>query len=169
MDEIVDVVDLTDRVIGTAPRAHLRSASLNYRVAHVFVFDSKGRLLLQRPAPGKASAFAWGSSVAGHVQAGEGYAAAALRECVEELGFRPRALTHVGTTWLDEGGRRKFIGVFTTTHDGPFSPDSAEVAGLERWPVPAVRKALREQPGLFSATFQRVFRLIETTQGWPSE
>lgn len=167
MDELIDVVDAQDHVVGTMPRSRVRETPINYRVAHVFVFDTKGRLLLQRPAAGKASAFRWGSSVAGHVQSGEGYEAAAAREFREELGVKAPPLSHVGTTWLDDGGRRKFIGVFTAACEGPFSPDPAEVAGLDFYRVSDVRRLLREEPGTFSTTFERVFRLIDTLERWP--
>lgn len=109
---MVSIVDDHDLVVGTMPRAFLKDSQVNYRVVHVLVHDRAGRLLLQRPARQLKKGFEFGSSVAGHVRAGESYAQAAHREYREELGVDPPALDFLGTTWLDEGRRRKFIGVF---------------------------------------------------------
>lgn len=167
-EELLDVVDASDHVVGTISRTRLREAKVNYRVVHVFVFDRRGRLLVQRLAKDKATRFSWGSSVAGHVQAGESYEAAARREFEEELGMRAPALSSLGTTWIDEGGRRKFIGVLTGTCDGPFRPDSREVESLEFQPISTIRDELRRDPDAFSPTFERVFRFVDGENGWPT-
>jgi isopentenyldiphosphate isomerase len=164
--EWVDVVDLSDVVVGAAPRPLLRDGGLNHRVVHVFVSNRAGELLLQRPAGEKAARFVYGSSVAGHVLRGESYAQAARREFEEELGVRAPELQGAGKTWLDEGNRRKFIGVFTAHADGPFDPDPTEVAGLEFLPTRDVRRRLRRS-GTFSETFARVFAHVDAERAWP--
>lgn len=165
--EWVDIVDGADQVIGTAPRPLLRDGGLNYRVVHVLALDRHGHLLVQRLASGKSRTFAFGSSVAGHVRTGESYEMAAEREFEEELGCRPGTLVSAGKTWLDESTWRKFIGVFVTRTDGPFRLDPTEVAGIERMTLPEVRRRLREQPSMFSATFGRVFRHVDAQGAWP--
>ena len=160
-DELVDVVDAADAVLGVLPRVDLKRTASNYRVVHVLVLDSRSRLVLQRIAATKAAAFRLGSSVAGHVRSGESYEAAARREFAEELGPPAPPLTDCGKTWLDEEGRRKFIGVFLARSDGPFRPDPAEVAGLEVVPLPEARRLCRIAPETFSPTFHRVLRHLE--------
>ena len=88
-EEIFDLVDDDDRVIGRATRNEVHgNPKLLHRVVHVLVFDSLGRLYLQKRAddkdvqPGK-----WDTSVGGHVDAGEDRETAALRELSEELGI----------------------------------------------------------------------------------
>lgn len=160
-DELVDVVDAADRILGTLPRVELKTTASNYRVVHVLVLDSRSRLVLQRIASTKAAAFRLGSSVAGHVRSGESYASAACREFCEELGAVAPPLVDCGKTWLDEDGRRKFIGVFLARSDGPFRPDPSEVAGLEALSLPEARRLCRVAPETFSPTFHRVFRHVE--------
>jgi 8-oxo-dGTP pyrophosphatase MutT (NUDIX family) len=155
--ELVDIVDLSDRVVGVAPRAELVDRGLNFRVVHVLVGDRAGRLILQRPARARRKAFQWGSSVAGHVRSGESYDQAARREYREELGVEPPELTHVGTTWLDEDGRRKFIGVFVAEDDREFRPDPEEVEFLSAHSRDQLWRFLRE-PGVVSVTLARVLR-----------
>jgi isopentenyl-diphosphate Delta-isomerase len=75
-DEVEDLVDPDDRVIGRVRRgdAH-RDPSLIHRSAQALVFTSDGRILLQRRAatkdlfPGYLCA-----SASGHVMAGDEYA-----------------------------------------------------------------------------------------------
>lgn len=167
--EWVDVVDLNDIVVGAVPRPALRTSALHHRVVHVFVVNRRGELLLQRPAAAKAAAFQFGSSVAGQVRQGESYEMAAIREYREELGVEPPPFVQLAKTWLDLEDRRKFIGVFACSSDGPFVPDPGEVSALEWMRVPDVRRLLLASPGLFSATFARVFRQVDLEAAWPSE
>jgi len=87
--EELDLVDKEDRIIGRVTRSDVHgNPNLIHRVAHVLVFNSKGELFLQKRAmnktvqPGK-----WDTSVGGHVDAGEDYESAAVRETAEELGI----------------------------------------------------------------------------------
>lgn len=69
-DEIFDVVDEADRVVGRATRAVVHRDGLRHRAAHVFLLNSRGELFLQRRS----------------LDAGESYVEAARRELAEELG-----------------------------------------------------------------------------------
>jgi isopentenyl-diphosphate delta-isomerase type 1 len=83
-----DVCDESDRVVGVATRGEIHQRRLMHRAVHVFVFNSKGELYVQRRSnskdrfPGLLD-----SSAAGHVDAGESYERAAQRELMEELGL----------------------------------------------------------------------------------
>lgn len=151
--ELVDVVDHGDHVIGVLDRGLLADRGANFRVVHVLLLDAEGRLLLQRPAASLGKTFRLGSSVAGHVRAGESYETAAARELAEELGVRPGPLTFVGKTWLDEGSARKFIGVFAGTEVRDLAPDPREVDSMARLKVSEVRALLRGDSADFSSTF----------------
>src|SRR5512135_642118 len=87
--EMLEIVDSDGNVLGLAERSELHgNPALIHRVVHVLVFDTHGRLLLQKRslskdvAPGK-----WDTSVGGHVNPGEDIESAALREMREELGM----------------------------------------------------------------------------------
>ena len=47
-DELMDVVDNDDNVIGQAPRSEIQKNNQSYRMTGVLVFNSKGDLLLQK-------------------------------------------------------------------------------------------------------------------------
>jgi isopentenyl-diphosphate delta-isomerase type 1 len=92
-DELFDVVDEQDRVIGRAPRREVHARKLNHRATHILVHDDAGRVFLQRRSLTKDTfPGCWDSSCSGHVDAGENYETAARRELGEELGWHDTSL-----------------------------------------------------------------------------
>lgn len=86
-EEIFDVVDEQDCVVGQAPRSVVHARKLLHRAVHIFAFNSRGELLLQlRSATKDEFPLCYTSSASGHLGAGESYADAAPRELKEELG-----------------------------------------------------------------------------------
>ena len=87
--EFLDVVDAGDDVIEQRPRTDVHLHGLRHRAAHVLVFDSAGRLLLQKRSATKdcCDPGLWDSPASGHVNAGESYASCAVRELEEEIGL----------------------------------------------------------------------------------
>lgn len=86
--EYFDVVDIFDRVVGLAPRHYIHANKLFHRAVHIFVFNSNGELFLQKRSMDKDSAPGkWVSSCSGHVDSGEYYYDAAVRELGEEIGL----------------------------------------------------------------------------------
>jgi len=84
--EILEVVDSHDRVIGTASRAEIHRKRLCHRAVHIFVFNTAGEIYVQRRSSVKdRHPLKLDSSAAGHVDRGEPYHAAAVRELYEEL------------------------------------------------------------------------------------
>jgi isopentenyl-diphosphate Delta-isomerase len=130
LDILVDLVDSSDRVIGTAARRQVLQQPDGFRVVHVFLFNTVGDLLLQQIAPGLRHAGQWGSSVAGYVLTGESYAQAAERKVQQELGVLP-PFVESGKTSMQDQAATKFIDLFTGVCDGPFTPNAAEVSRLE--------------------------------------
>jgi len=88
-DEMLDLVDDEDRVVGRARRSEVHgNPDRLHRVVHVLVFDREGRIFLQKRGPGKlVQPNRWDTSVGGHVDAGESREAAVRRELAEELGI----------------------------------------------------------------------------------
>mgnify|MGYP006384317723 CR=1 FL=1 len=86
-DELLDVVDEHDEVIGQTRRAEGYAARLRHRCTFILARDADDRIFVHRRTdrklvfPGRYSMF-----VGGVVGAGETYHDAALREAEEELG-----------------------------------------------------------------------------------
>jgi len=47
-EEIFDVVDANDQVIGQQPRSEVHRLGLRHRAIHLLVFNAKGELFLQK-------------------------------------------------------------------------------------------------------------------------
>jgi isopentenyldiphosphate isomerase len=85
--EIYDVVDADDRVIGQATRREIHDKGLLHRSVHILLFNADGKLFLQKRSLVKdENPGYWDTSSAGHVDSGESYLASAHRELMEELG-----------------------------------------------------------------------------------
>jgi isopentenyl-diphosphate delta-isomerase len=151
-DMLVDLVDSSDRVIGTARRRQVLQQQAGFRVAHVFLFNRAGDLLLQQIAPGLRHAGQWGSSVAGYVHAGEKYQDAAERKAQEELGIVPSLSEHGKTSMLDQSAV-KFIELFKSSYDGPLFPNAAEVSRVEFFSLGQIATERSSGARAFTKTF----------------
>jgi isopentenyl-diphosphate delta-isomerase type 1 len=87
-DEIFDVVDELDRVIGMAPRSEVHRRKLRHRAVHVFLFNTQAELFVQKRSAAKDTfPRCFDSSASGHLNSGEDYDICAQRETQEELGL----------------------------------------------------------------------------------
>lgn len=88
-DEIVDVVDESDQVIGQATKGEVNSnPKLIHREVGILICDDQGRVLLQqRSHMKKQFPLWWIISAAGHVPTGMTVEESAHKELKEELGF----------------------------------------------------------------------------------
>ncbi len=89
-DELVDIFDGDGKPTGvTKLKSEAHRDGLWHRAVHVWLYNSRGEILLQLRAKGKQLyPGVWDLSAAGHVAAGEDPVAAAARELEEELGLR---------------------------------------------------------------------------------
>lgn len=86
-EDIFDVVNERDEIISRAPRSTVHAQGLLHRAAHIWLFRPNGTLLMQKRSPHKDRfPLCWTSAVSGHVDSGETYLCAAIREYTEELG-----------------------------------------------------------------------------------
>lgn len=162
---VVDVVDESNRPIGTARRSDVLPKKLGFRTVHVFLFEPKGGLLLQElpqdhlRSPGKL-----GSSVAGYLHSGESYTQAAYRKMRAELGIESE-IEHVGTWQMLDDGSRKFVALFAGICSQAPHFDSDEIADVCYVKLKSLDEMTRSEPERFTATFLFAygrFRQIDT-------
>lgn len=88
MEELVILVDQDDRETGVMEKIQAHREALLHRAFSVFVFNSKGELMLQQRALGKYhSPGLWTNTCCSHPRPGEDTEAAAHRRLHEEMGF----------------------------------------------------------------------------------
>ncbi|MCL4535944.1 MAG: NUDIX domain-containing protein [Bacteroidetes bacterium] len=86
-DELFDVVDEGDEVIGVATRRQVHIEGHIHRSVLFFLFDEQGRVFVnQRTAAKDFYPEHWSIVFGGHVHAGETYDQAVVREAKEEAG-----------------------------------------------------------------------------------
>ena len=87
-EQEVVLVNENDEVVGAMPKMEAHQKGLLHRAFSVFIFDSKGRMLLQQRAAEKYhGAHLWTNACCSHPYPGERTEDAAKRRLKEELGF----------------------------------------------------------------------------------
>ena len=146
-DEILDVVDENDEVVGQARRGDVYTQGMRHRCAFIQVRDAQGRLFVHRRTPTKlVFPSLYDMFVGGVVGAGETYDEAALREAEEELGVsgfpaRPFSSSSCTTTGPESPGGRRCTRCSASCRS---SPQVEEVAWHGFLPEAEVRRRLTE-------------------------
>jgi isopentenyl-diphosphate delta-isomerase len=159
---LLELVDEHGVTIGTEEKLAAHQApGLLHRAFSVFLFDSRGRLLLQQRALGKYhSPGVWSNTCCGHPYPGESPFAAAARRTFEELGVSPALLAEAGTVRYNHPDpasglvEQEFNHLFVGLVNGTPGPDPEEVGDIAF--VTAEELAKRHAADPFSAWFMTV-------------
>ncbi len=158
-EDIFDVVNEHDEIIGREPRSVVHARGLRHRAVHVLVFNAAGQLFLQKRSMTKDNdPGLWDSSCSGHVDSGESYAMAAERELMEEIDllvdepmeelFKIKATAETG--W-------EFAVIYRAESEGPFTLCPEEI-DEGRWFSPKeIDDALAIEPEKYSPTFRLIW------------
>ena len=146
-DEMVAIVDEENRVIGAAPRWTMRGQGLWHRTTYILVFDSTGRLYVQRRTMTKdVYPGYWDPCAGGVVLAGESYHAGALRELEEEMGIRGVELREEFDIRFEDGNARAWGRVFRCEWEGEPVPQPEEVEFVERMKLEEILERSAREP-----------------------
>ncbi len=160
-EEIFDIVNERDEVIGQRPRREVHQLGLWHRAVHILVFNARGDVFLQKRSMLKDTAKGkWDSSTSGHVDSGEDYDTSAVRELGEEIGLyvntTPKRLFKIDackeTGW-------EFCWIYRCENEGPFvlHPEEIETGA---WFTPAaVTRWVEEKPTDFARAFVLIWKI----------
>ncbi|MGW1890941.1 NUDIX hydrolase [Streptomyces sp. NPDC002004] len=164
-DEILDIVDENDEVVGQVPRGEAYARGLRHRCVFVQARNADGRVFVHRRTPGKlVFPSMFDMFVGGVVGAGESYDDAALREAEEELGVSglPRPVPLFKFLYDDGAGRSWWSAVYEVRCELPVHPQAEEVAWYDFLPELQVVRHLESWPwvpdGLAAYERLRAFR-----------
>jgi len=112
--------------------------------------------MLKDSAPGT-----WSASCSGHLDAGEDYDAAAIRELREEIGL---TVSEPPQRWLrlracEETGW-EFVWIYRLENNGPFILDPNEIEEGDWFPPSAVTRGVMESPEDFAESFRFIWSRI---------
>jgi isopentenyl-diphosphate Delta-isomerase len=160
-DEISDVVDSNDEVVGQASRAEIHRRGLRHRSAHILVYNPKGQLYLQQRAFWKdCSPGLWDTSAAGHLASGEGYLVGAARELQEELGIRAQGLVPLVKLPATPVTGYEFVMVFKATTLEEIVPDPHEIIAGGWYEKTAIDNWIQRDPTTLTGTFRMLWSLL---------
>jgi isopentenyl-diphosphate delta-isomerase type 1 len=164
-EDIFDIVNDQDQVIGSAPRSEVHAKGFKHRATHMLIYNANGELLIQLRSPNKdRHPNTWDSSAAGHVDSGENYEIAANRELREELGISVPRLNEIGYLKACAETGQEFVKVYEATHEGPFQAQVEEIAELRWITIPELEKWMREKPADFSPSMPYLWRKLKNTK-----
>jgi 8-oxo-dGTP pyrophosphatase MutT (NUDIX family) len=138
-NERVIIVDDDNAVVGSAPRHEMRTKRLPHRATFILVFDSDGRILVQKRTDTKDVYPGYHDLAAGGVVTdGESYEESAFREAAEELGIRGVPLEYQFDFYYQDPGNRCFGRVYSCVCEGPFELQPEEVVSVQFAEISAV-------------------------------
>ena len=164
--EEVILVNEADEELGTIEKMEAHQKALLHRAFSVFIFNSKGEMLLQRRALGKYhSGGLWTNACCSHPRPGETVEAAATRRTMEELGFQPQLKKVFAFTYRAdfENGltEYEYDHVLMGSFDGEPDPNPDEVSEYRYQRMDDIKADLESNPGLFTEWFKIVFHQVE--------
>ncbi|NOH03259.1 MAG: NUDIX domain-containing protein [Chloroflexi bacterium] len=158
-DELLDIVNDQDEVIGREMRSVIHERGLQHRGVHVFLFDADGRMLIQKRSADRASSPSLlDCSVSEHVKAGEGYLEAAFRGMKEELGVEGIDLQPLGKIKMEYGPNDFEI---SRIYEGRVKPeqvrfDPAEISEIRFMSLHEIRAGIENQKWMYCGWFVEI-------------
>lgn len=166
--EFFDVVNALDEVVGRQPRAEVHRLGLMHRAAHVLLTNARGEFFLQKRSLHKdSSPGLWDSSSSGHVDSGEDYDHAAIREVWEELNhsflippvrlFKIPACAETG---------HEFVWVYHARAEGPFRPNPDEIESGGWFSREEITRWTAARPEEFAPSFLLIWQRLTAENHW---
>ncbi len=162
MEEFVILVDREDNELGLMEKQQAHVAGLLHRAFSVFIFNSKGELMLQQRAASKYhSPTLWTNTCCSHPRENETYKEAAHRRLVEEMGFDcdlNYKFDFIYKANLDNGlTEHELDHVFIGVYDGEPQLNPDEVMAYRWVEMDDLKKDMEKNPQNYTAWFKIIF------------
>ena len=169
MTELI-LVDEYDLQTGVMEKMEAHRRGLLHRAFSVFIFNSKGELLLQQRAAGKYhSGGLWTNACCSHPLPGEPVEMAACRRLFEEMGFYTTitfAFTFIYKTSFANGlNEHEFDHVFTGLYDGNVHCNKDEVSDYCYKSIEEIDASLETHPQKYTEWFKIALPKVKELMG----
>lgn len=162
MQEILDVVNIDDQVIGQNSRDDVHRLGLLHREIRIWIINHKNEILFQKRGPHKTYLpNIFDASVGGHVASGASYEESAIRELFEEVGIIAKVRDLIFMEKVHERGEYpannvinnviRTTYIFTIDSNQEFAPEPGEATSLEWWTPERLRALNYEAMSKFVA------------------
>ena len=160
-EEILEIVDCNNRVIGKAGRSEIHKQHFMHRSVHVFLFNSAGELFLQKRAQTKDEFPGYyDSSAAGHVNPGENYHEAAERELKEELGIEA-PLNKIAELPASQENGWEFVSFYSAVADDAVKLNHDEIEEGRFYSLKEIRAFLLSDGDKFTPSVKALFAIYQ--------
>ena len=164
MTEYFDKVDQNDHVIGKISREQAHKFNLLHRAVHIFIKGQNGKWLLQKRSSKKdLDPLLLTTSCSGHVDSGETYLDAAVRECKEELGLTisSKDLTEILRCSPCKETGMEFVRVYLIEKIfKKITPSPNEIDEVVHFELEELVRKTETEKAKFSGSFLHIFSLI---------
>jgi len=156
------VVNGNDEVIFQVnSKRELHVNNYRHRAAHIFIETFGRGFVLQLKGENSENSGKWSSAVSGHVENGESYEEAAIREAKEELGLEidRKELIQIAKISACEETNNEFVVLFTYLMNKDIEhikPDPNEVENVIIVPLADVMRDTIKNPKDYSPAFVRL-------------
>jgi len=158
--EMLAVVNEQDEVTGEERRDVIHRDGLWHRAVHILALNKKGEVFLQKRSRLKdVCPGLWDSSAAGHVDAGEGYEACAVRELGEELGLHEHEVREVGKLPASANTGWEFVRLYATVAQGSVKFPCVEIEYGEWFEMEQIERWVQARPEDFAPGFLACWRV----------
>ena len=159
------MVNEADEQIGTMEKMAAHRTAVLHRAFSVFIFNSRGEMLLQQRALKKYhSGGLWTNACCSHPLPGEETEAAAWRRLEEEMGFQTplkKVFDFVYRSEFDNGlTEHEYDHVYTGVYDGPICPNKDEVSDYCFKNMNEITATLNSHAQKYTAWFRIAFPLV---------
>lgn len=155
-DELIDIVDENDKVIGQAMKIEAHAKGLLHRTVIAEVINEKKEWMLIIQAPDRQDPGQYVSPVGGHVQAGETEVDALRREVREEVGIAVNEFEYVGKAVFNRtvrGNQENHLFVLYKIFADEEPKLNAESVSFKRFSESELKRDLEENPARFGNAF----------------
>jgi isopentenyldiphosphate isomerase len=162
--EIFDVVNFSDQVLRSEDRIEVHKENLLHRAVHIMVSRSSSQWILQKRAGCKdVDPFLWTSSCSGHVDSGEQYIDAAVRECEEELGMyvEKESLIEIFRASPCEETGNEFVRFYLLKYSKEIKVNADEILEVADYSIEQIEQLTQAKPELFSGSFIHLFPFVK--------
>lgn len=162
----VILVDEQDNPVGTMGKMEVHEKALLHRAFSVFIFNSKGEMLLQKRAAKKYhSAGLWTNACCSHPRPGEETLPAAQKRLHEEMGFNTALREAFSFTYKApfQNGltEHEFDHVFIGRFDGLITPNPDEVADYCYQSIDELKSSIQSHPHKYTEWFKIALPQLE--------
>jgi isopentenyl-diphosphate delta-isomerase len=165
------LVNELDEMVGTMEKMEAHQKAMLHRAFSIFIFNSRGELLLQQRAQSKYHCGGmWTNSCCSHPRPDEETSTAAQRRLREELGFSTplkKVFDFVYRAPFSNGlTEYEFDHVFFGQYEGEVEPDPREVAAVRFLDVNTIHSLMTEAPDNFTPWFHIAFPKMIDWLSW---